>query len=119
MGGDKNHQSSDRIEEFETRLRQAQGNRREEQKKTDNSKGRAIGFAFRIATDLVCAIAVGVGVGWGLDHWLDTKPIFLILFFFLGVAAGVLNVIRAANKATILASSDDAKKLPTIDDGDD
>ena len=33
-------------------------------------------------------------IGWGLDYWLETGPLFLILFFMLGAAAGVLNAWR-------------------------
>jgi len=117
--GDKNKSAApDRLEEFETRLRQAQGSK-EKKKQNTHNKGSAVGLAFRIATDLVCAIAVGVGIGWGLDHWLDTKPVFLLIFFFLGAAAGVMNVIRVANKTADAAKIKDADKLPVIDDDDD
>jgi len=54
-------------------------------------------MAIRIGTELVAALIVGVGIGYFLDYWLDTKPWFLVVFFFLGSAAGVLNVYRAAS----------------------
>lgn len=50
----------------------------------------AVGFAF------VLAVLFGFLIGYGLDRWLGTSPLFLILFFFMGVAAGVVNVIRTA-----------------------
>ena len=53
--------------------------------------------AVRIGTELVAALIVGVGIGFFLDNWLDTKPWFLVVFFFLGAVAGVLNVYRAAS----------------------
>ena len=53
-------------------------------------------IAIRIGTELVAALAIGVGIGYFLDYWLDTKPWFLVVFFFLGAGAGVLNVYRAA-----------------------
>lgn len=55
-----------------------------------------MGFGFRIAIDLVCAVAVGFGVGYFLDWWLGTSPWFLLLFIPLGIGAGILNVVRAA-----------------------
>ena len=54
------------------------------------------GAAFRIGVELVSALIVGVGVGLLLDRWLGTAPWFLIVFFLLGAAAGVLNVYRVA-----------------------
>lgn len=53
------------------------------------------GLAMRIGTELVAAVAVGVGVGYVLDLWLGTKPWLMVVFFFLGSAAGMLNVYRA------------------------
>ena len=53
------------------------------------------GQAFRIAAELVSGLLVGLGLGGGLDEWLGTKPWLLILFFFLGAAAGILNVYRS------------------------
>jgi len=55
------------------------------------------GMAFRIGVELVAALIVGVGIGLLLDRWLGSTPWFLIVFFFLGAAAGVLNVYRAAS----------------------
>lgn len=57
-----------------------------------------LGWAFRIGVELVAALIVGVGIGWLLDRWLGTMPLFLVLFFFLGAAAGALNVWRAIGR---------------------
>ena len=54
-------------------------------------------MAIRIGTEMVAALIVGVGIGYFLDNWLGTKPWFLVVFFFLGAGAGVLNVYRAAS----------------------
>ena len=48
----------------------------------------------RAGSEFVSAVLVGAGLGWALDRALGTKPAFLIVFFFIGVAAGVWNVIR-------------------------
>ena len=54
--------------------------------------------AFKLGTELVAAVIVGTIIGFILDGWFGTKPWLMIIFFFLGAAAGLLNVIRAANK---------------------
>ena len=55
-----------------------------------------IGQAFRIGAELISSLIVGTGIGWFLDNWLGTKPWFMIIFIFLGGAAGILNVYRTA-----------------------
>ncbi len=55
----------------------------------------ALGLALRIGTELVVAIVVGTGIGWALDRWLGTRPWATVVFFFLGVGAGMVNVWRA------------------------
>ena len=60
------------------------------------ARGRAMGNAFRIATDMIAGVAVGGFLGWVLDRWLGTAPILLIVFLLLGIAGGLLNSIRAA-----------------------
>ncbi len=62
-----------------------------------------LGIASRFATELVAALLVGGALGWGID-WLfghfgvHTKPVFLIVLFVLGAAAGIRNVMRAAGE---------------------
>ena len=64
-----------------------------------NGYNEASGFsmAMRVGTELVSALIVSVGIGILLDKWLDTGPWFLIVFFFLGAGAGVMNVYRVAS----------------------
>jgi len=66
--------------------------------KESSKRGNQIGFAFRLATELVAGFVVGGLIGWYLDKWLGTLPIFLFLFFALGAAAGVSNIIKTAKK---------------------
>jgi ATP synthase protein I len=63
----------------------------------DRSAGAAWSMGMKAASEFVAAVIVGVAIGWGLDYVLHTKPAFTIVFFLLGVAAGVWNVIRATS----------------------
>ncbi|HXY99212.1 MAG TPA: AtpZ/AtpI family protein [Stellaceae bacterium] len=54
-----------------------------------------LGLALRIGVELVVAVIVGAAIGWAFDRWLGTRPWGMIVGFFLGVAAGMLNVWRA------------------------
>jgi ATP synthase protein I len=59
--------------------------------------GSAMSMGLRAGSEFVAAILVGGAIGWGIDWALKTKPAFTIVFFLLGVVAGVWNVIRATS----------------------
>jgi len=61
-------------------------------------RSTAIGMAFRLSTELVAGLVAGGIIGWIVDDQLGTKPWGLLIFFFLGMAAGILNVFRTAQK---------------------
>ncbi len=64
----------------------------------ENPQTSNIGQAFKLSTELVAAVLVGTIIGFILDNWFDTKPWLIIIFFFVGVVAGILNVVRSAKK---------------------
>jgi ATP synthase protein I len=68
----------------------------------------AMGIAFRFGTELGVAVFVGAGLGWMLDRFLHTSPIFLIVMFVLGAAAGIRNVMRAAGELNARAAASQA-----------
>ena len=53
-------------------------------------------LALRIGGEVTAGIMVGGFIGWVLDTWLATLPLFMILLLCLGAMAGTLNVWRAA-----------------------
>jgi len=85
-------------EDFKTRLKIAKSKIKNHLSKDQEKRGTFMGNAFKLGTELVAAVAVGTIIGFILDSWFDTKPWLIIIFFFLGSAAGMLNVIRTANK---------------------
>ena len=85
-------------DEFKTRLKIAKSKIKKNLKNDEEKPGSFMGSAFKLGTELVAAVAVGTIIGFILDTLFDTKPWLIIIFFFLGAAAGMLNVIRAANR---------------------
>tara|TARA_B100000029_G_scaffold430579_1_gene441626 strand:- start:169 stop:444 length:276 start_codon:yes stop_codon:yes gene_type:complete len=55
-----------------------------------------LGLAFKMSTELVAAVLVGTIIGFILDNWFGTKPWLILIFFFVGVVAGIVNVIKTA-----------------------
>ncbi len=87
---------------FEDRLRAARLSRGigvPEQAEAAPAGGSALGLGLRVGVELVSALAVAVAIGWALDHWLHTLPLFLVIFLVLGGAAGVANVWRLVGPA--------------------
>ena len=84
--------------DFKTRLKIAKSKVTNKVQSESEKRGSFMGNAFKLGTELVAAVAVGTIIGFILDTWFDTKPWFIILFFFLGSIAGILNVIKVAKK---------------------
>ena len=85
-------------EDFKTRLKIAKSKIKNQFENDKENRGSFMGNAFKLGTELVAAVLVGTIIGFILDTWFDTKPWLIIIFFFLGAVAGMLNVIRAANR---------------------
>jgi len=63
---------------------------------SNNNSSTMLGVAFKMSTELVAAVVVGTIIGFILDTTFDTKPWLILIFFFIGVVAGILNVISSA-----------------------
>jgi len=84
---------------FKTRLKIAKDKFKNNSIITNNNENSSfMGSAVKLGTELVSAVLVGTIIGFILDTWFDTKPWLIILFFFLGSIAGILNVIKVAKK---------------------
>ncbi len=80
------------LEDFSERLERMRG--RGEEPAASQQSASAWGRAMRISSDLLAGIFVGCLLGLGLDTWLGTKPLFLLIGLGLGFAAGLRNMMR-------------------------
>ena len=83
-------------DQFKTRLENAKNKILKKNRISEQSSSSNIGAAFKLSTEMVAAVIVGTIIGFILDNWFGTKPWLILIFFFVGVIAGILNVIRSA-----------------------
>ena len=85
-------------DEFKSRLKIAKNKAEVHKDQKDQKSSSSMGTAFKMSTELVSAVAVGTIIGFILDNWFGTKPWLILIFFFVGVAAGIMNVFKTAKK---------------------
>jgi len=80
---------------LKTRLKIAKSKISEKDLYKDKELPSSIGAAFKLSTELVASVAIGTIIGFILDKTFGSTP-WLIIIFFLGVTAGIVNVFRSA-----------------------
>ena len=87
--------SKKQIENLKEKIDHFQHNK---EKKSAPQRNSGAGFGFKISTEIVAALIVGVSIGLLVDNYFNTKPFGLIIFFILGAFAGFLNVYRVMRR---------------------
>lgn len=96
----------DQLNDLDNRLSKAKHIQAEKQPKAPNKDA---GMAYRMAMEMVVAIALSAYVGHLLDGYFETKPWLMLVMILLGMAAGFKNILRVANKMTTTSGQQDAK----------
>ena len=81
---------------FKTRLEIAKSRIDKKNPYKDKEPSSSVGTALKMSTELVSAVAVGTIIGFILDKTFGTKPWLILIFFFIGVIAGIVNVFKSA-----------------------
>ena len=85
----------EKLQKLKERIQTAKSINKSQQK---TKKESGAGFGFKISTEIIAALVVGVGIGLIVDKYLGTKPFGLIIFFIFGALAGFLNVYRVMRR---------------------
>ena len=87
--------SNKKLEDLKKETDHLQQNK---ENKIKSKQGSGASFGFKISTEIVAALVVGVGIGLIVDNYFGTRPFGLIIFFILGAFAGFLNVYRVMRR---------------------
>ena len=85
-------------DQFKSRLKIAKNIVKSKKSSKSGGSSSSMGTAFKMSTELVSAVVVGTIIGFILDNWFGTKPWLILIFFFVGVIAGIMNVVKSAKK---------------------
>jgi len=81
------------------------------------ARGKAMGQALRLSTEMVAGVAIGGLIGWTLDQLFGTAPFLMVVFLVLGAAAGIMNVVRTAK--AMQGEPMPGQHLRNVDDDDE
>jgi ATP synthase protein I len=104
-----------RLHDLEDKVRDARL-RHEPASSQAQDRGSAMGQALKLSTEMIAGVAVGGFIGWALDRLFGTAPILMVVFLILGATAGIVNVIRSAQRRQAEAGPPPGKDLPADDD---
>ena len=103
----------ERLRALEERIAKVKGVVEGPAKRHQDSQYSQANLAWRMVVELVAGLAIGFGIGYGLDYLLGTMPIFMVLFIFAGLAAGVKTMLRSAKEVQ------ERKAAEAAEQGDD
>lgn len=87
----------DRLKRLEDRIEAARGPKPDVTRRRP-SKAEASGLGWRMVTELLAGMLIGLAIGYGLDSLFGTLPVLLVVFALFGFAAGVRTMMRSAEE---------------------
>ncbi len=95
----------DRMAQLEARLAALKASQQDDSPHVEEHYSQAQ-LGWRMVLELVVGLLIGFGMGYGLDRLFGTLPIFLVIFTFLGLAAGVNVMMRTAKEVQVKIESE-------------
>ncbi len=65
-------------------------------RKPEGAPQGGLGRALDLGMQFSFAVVIGLVLGYYLDRWFETEPVFLLIFMGFGFAAGIRSLVRFA-----------------------
>ncbi len=72
------------------------------------SLGAQVGYYSSLGFILPGGVLAGFGLGWLLDRWLHTSPVFSLVLGLVGAGAGVMELLRILTRAEKREDADES-----------
>ena len=56
------------------------------------------GYGLRLSVELIASLLAGLGLGWTIDWFVGSQPLFMLIFMFLGLGLGVYHVMLISKR---------------------
>ena len=90
--------NNDQLDQVSKKIKEIKSRKLKYDSAQKQKRGRQISIAMRISIELIVSSIIGAVLGWYIDKWLDTKPIFLLILLTLGIVSGVKTAIRSSRQ---------------------
>jgi F0F1-type ATP synthase assembly protein I len=67
-----------------------------------------VGFYSSLGLILPAGAVGGFGLGWLLDRWLHTSPVFALVLGLAGAGAGLIDILRILSRAERQSDTDES-----------
>jgi ATP synthase protein I len=99
-------ESQEALDSLQTRL-DALTAERTPKRAADASAERGIGEGYRLLGEVIGGVLGGLGLGWLVDHFTHTTPLFMVAGLLLGTAASAVTAMRSADRSARAAKKGD------------
>ena len=119
QNGQSDTPSQTDLDLFESKLAAAKARRDNQSGQTETEDNSLLGMAWKLSTELLASVLVGLFLGWGIDQLFGSAPFGLLIGLGFGIAAGFMSVFRTANAMDAkTAHIPKGEALPELDDED-
>ncbi|MDQ7246963.1 AtpZ/AtpI family protein [Dongia sedimenti] len=87
------------LDSLDAKLKAARERNRGPGEASGPSQGASgLAYGSRLSVEIIASLLAGLFIGWVIDHFAGTGPLFMLVFMFLGIGLGVFNVMRISRR---------------------